>query len=96
MTSGGPGPMAELWGDTSLNWVCSKGGELEATDALPDVGMIDQIEVAHAAVMPTFWNTSAENLTKRRNLLFSAATGLSINDFCVDELHTMHLGVFQS
>ena len=43
-----------------------------------------------------FWDTRAETFARRRNpLLLSPYTSLSVSELVADELHTMHLGVFQ-
>ena len=43
-----------------------------------------------------FWRAREEGLTRHRNPLFSKRTFITIENLCVDEMHTVHLGVFQS
>lgn len=42
-----------------------------------------------------FWRPERESLAKHRNPLFEPNTGITPLDFCIDEMHTLHLGTFQ-
>jgi hypothetical protein len=41
-----------------------------------------------------FWRSSAATFCKHRNPLFAPGTLITIESLCVDEMHTLHLGVF--
>ena len=65
---------------------------LEPSSAVSDVGAFEQLAVPFRA---TFWRSSLDTLTRRRNPLFSAGTGLDIERMGIDVLHTFSLGIYQ-
>ena len=65
---------------------------LEPSAAMPDVAMFDNMPTPVAA---TFWNSSLDTLTRRRNPLFVSTTGLSIENLGIDSLHALSLGCYQ-
>jgi hypothetical protein len=69
-----------------------KHDRLEPTCEWPDVAAID--ECTTFPMHLTFWRTSSETMCKHRCALFSHRSHLLPETLCVDELHTMHLGVF--
>lgn len=70
-----------------------KGLRLEPSPCLPDVAGLDNVCVFPFEAV--FWNPTARAGTKHRNPMFDPAIGVTPRTLCVDELHTMHLGVFQ-
>jgi len=75
-----------------------KGMRLEPSTALPDIGGLESVLgcIPPEGLELVFWNSAAESLTRHRNPLFGARTGLGPQDLSIDEMHTMHLGVFQT
>lgn len=70
-----------------------KGDRLEPSPSHPDV-LVEN----HNPTFPlelVFWRPSAEGLCKHRNPLFHPSTMIEPEAMCIDEMHTMHLGVFQ-
>jgi hypothetical protein len=68
------------------------GDRLEPSPTLLDIGSLEQ------AVLPitvTFWRTKNETKTKHRNPLFHESTGVGVDALAIDNLHTLHLGVFK-
>ena len=68
-----------------------KGDRLEPAPACPDVGRVEECDMFPMRLV--FWRPSAEGLCKHRSPLMSTRTWISIQSLCVDEMHTMHLGV---
>ena len=68
---------------------------LEPTPALTDVSKLDAVTVFPFRVV--FWRAPRNSgWTRHRNPLFSRRTHVGPELICVDELHTMYLGVFQA
>ena len=73
-----------------------KHDRLDPTLEHPDIGAIDA-RVHDAPFRPlqlVFWRTAVEVFCKHRNPLFHESTGITPESLCVDEMHTMHLGVY--
>lgn len=70
-----------------------KGDRLEPCPLHPDI-MIEDRQLEFPARL-LFWRVSEEGLTKHRNPIFEPNTLLTPSALCIDEMHTMHLGVFQ-
>lgn len=68
------------------------GDRLEPSIGCPDIGAFEDLV---PPVTVVFWRSSAETLTKHRNPLFSAVTGITIHTLTVDTLHCLYLGVLQ-
>jgi hypothetical protein len=68
------------------------GDRLEPSQTLLDIGALEQAEVP---ITVTFWRTSNETKTKHRNPLFHESTGVVVDALAIDNLHTLHLGVFK-
>jgi hypothetical protein len=68
------------------------GDRLEPTHDMPDVAAFDSRLTPFTA---TFWRSSLDTLTRRRNPLFRKGTGLSIESLGIDVLHLLSLGVYQ-
>jgi hypothetical protein len=69
-----------------------KGDRLEPSAAVSDVGQFESLPTPFRA---TFWRASSETLTRRRNPLFDAGTGLTSECLGIDVLHCLSLGVYQ-
>ena len=74
-----------------------KGDRLEPSAGCPDIGMVDTMcqDFPEDGVSLVFVRVSSETLTRHRNPLFHARTGLTPQMCAVDELHTVHLGLVQ-
>ena len=74
-----------------------KNWRLEPSQECPDVGLIDEwcVNFPTNGVELTFWDVTAEGFARHRNPVFGPQTCLAPTHCIVDELHTMHLGVFQ-
>ena len=74
-----------------------KGWRLEVGHSCSDIGMVDTLidDFPVDGVRLLFWDCSKETFCRRRNPLLSSRTTLTIADLVPDELHTLHLGVFQ-
>ena len=70
-----------------------KGDRLEPSSAHPDVSKIDFC--VSFPMNLTFWRLELSTLVRFRSPLFSLRSCIVPERICVDELHTMHLGVFQ-
>jgi hypothetical protein len=70
-----------------------KHDRLEPTIVYPDIAAVDSCTVF--PIVLTFWRQSSETLCTHRCGLFSRRSGLLPESLCVDELHTMHLGVIE-
>ena len=62
---------------------------------------VDSLECYLGSLPPgglelVFWSTAPQGFTRHRDPIFGAKTGLGPQDLCIDEMHTMHLGVFQA
>jgi hypothetical protein len=68
------------------------GDRLEPCAGCPDVGALEELALPATVV---FWRTTAETITKHRNPLFSATTGINLESLTVDTLHCFYLGVLQ-
>lgn len=66
---------------------------LEPTRGVPDVCAVDG--TTNFPLRLVFWRPSEESLARHRCPMFSRRSGILPSLLCVDELHTMHLGVFQ-
>jgi hypothetical protein len=75
-----------------------KGWRLAPSAELHDVGLLDRRCdcFPQGGFFLLFWDPTKQSMSKNRNPLFSESTCLGPEQFCADELHTMHLGVFQS
>jgi len=72
----------------------SAGARLEPGLDLLNVARIDTLEEFPTSIM--FWRRSTETRARHRNPIFSSKTGISpATSICVDELHTINLGVMQ-
>ncbi len=71
-----------------------KGDRVEPTLLCPDVSAVEAIRTFPCELL--FWRPSRATVAKHRNPLLGARTGISLSSFCIDEMHTMHLGVLQS
>ena len=70
----------------------NKGDRLEPSEYSPDVGRIEEISTfPHDLV---FWRVSCESICKHRHPLFHPRSMIGSDALVVDELHTLHLGVF--
>ena len=69
-----------------------KGDRLEASASFPDV---HDFTLADAPREATWWRPSGETWARRRNPIFGAGTGASIECLAVDWLHCLSLGVFR-
>ena len=77
-------------------WNLRSGMRLTPTPDLLNVAELDNL-VSHfptTGINLVFWKHSRCSMTIHRNPLFSEATGVTIDMICVDELHTMHSGIF--
>ena len=76
-----------------------KNWRLEPSRFLSDIGALDDFcipgQFPAGGLTLVFWDVSRESHTRHRNPVFGARTGVSVAACSVDELHTMHLGVFQ-
>ena len=70
-----------------------KGDRLEPTSAHPDTAAIDDCLVFPLRLV--FWRVANQTSVRFRSPLFSRRSHILPERLCVDELHTMHLGVFQ-
>jgi hypothetical protein len=67
---------------------------LEPSPALPDVGAFESLALG---TIVTFWRNADDTLTRHRNPLFCAETGLSPKrNMTVDSLHCLYLGVMNA
>jgi len=73
------------------------GWRLEPSRAVPNVGAVDGMCDAfpEGGVELTFWITAEETFVRHRNPLLTS-TSLNITNLVVDELHTLHLRIFQN
>lgn len=69
-----------------------RGDRVEPSGDLRDIG---QLRLATPPLQATFWRRSCETAARHRNPLFATPDMLSVEAFVVDELHTMHLGVYK-
>ena len=69
-----------------------KGDRLEPSPEQPNVAAVDNR--TDFPFVLTFWRTSAESQCRHRNPLFSRRSYITPEIICIDELHTLHLGVF--
>ena len=60
----------------------------------PDIGDID--DRTDFPFVVVFWRGSPGVFTRCRNPLFHESTYITVESLCVDEVHTMHFGVFAS
>ncbi len=68
------------------------GDRLEPSPQLPDIGLFDKISLFPTIVL--FWRTTLESISKHRNPLFNAETGVNpFRTLAIDPLHDIHLGV---
>ena len=70
----------------------SQWRRLEPSAEFPN---IDDVTPEQAPRSATFWDRTMETMTRRRNPLFSASTGVTPGSLTVDWLHTLSLGIFQ-
>jgi hypothetical protein len=68
------------------------GDRLEPSAGCPDVGAFEHLSLPATVV---FWRHDDETLSKHRNPIFNAFTGISLNTLTVDTLHCFYLGVLQ-
>ena len=69
-----------------------RGDRLGPSPLCPDIGGLDRrVDFPFDLV---FWRSGANVLTKHRNPLFAPGTHVYPDLLRVDEMHTMHLGVF--
>eukprot|EP00969_Alexandrium_andersonii_P354965 15443374-Alexandrium_andersonii.AAC.1 len=66
------------------------GDRVEPTNTLPDIGMLDGVTTWPVTIL--FWRPTHDSMTHHRNPLFNVVTGISLDTFMVDPLHTLHLG----
>jgi hypothetical protein len=71
----------------------NKGDRLEPSHTAPDVANID-IRSDFPFEL-TFWRVANETATRHRCPLFTRRSYICPEILCVDEMHTMHLGIFQ-
>jgi hypothetical protein len=72
-----------------------RGDRLEPSVVLPDVGLLDDKVVPAAGLQLTFWRVNDQTAVVHRNPMFGPLTMLSPQALAVDEMHCLHLGVFQ-
>lgn len=70
-----------------------KHDRLEPSAGCPDTFALDAR--SDFPINLVFWRTSQEGMVRHRCPLFSRRSGISATAICVDELHTLHLGIFQ-
>jgi hypothetical protein len=70
-----------------------KGDRLEPSATVPDIGAVDTRGDFPFELV--FWRCSMETIVKHRCPIFSRRSWILPDIICVDELHTMHLGIFQ-
>eukprot|EP00959_Pyramimonas_sp_CCMP1952_P074958 1566455-Pyramimonas_sp.AAC.1 len=70
-----------------------KGDRLEPTATMLDVRLFDSITEFPKIVK--FWRASGNERTYHRNPMLDPALGIGMHTFSLDELHCLHLGVFQ-
>ena len=72
-----------------------KGDRVEPCEDVPDIGMLEHLDVFPARVL--FWRASAETLVRHKNPVFNEAIGFTpYRCVGVDWLHTLSLGLFQN
>jgi len=69
-----------------------KGDRLEPCEQMVDIMEFDNKALPFTCV---FWRCSSETTTRRRNPLFNAATGVTVETTVIDTMHCLHLGVMQ-
>eukprot|EP00969_Alexandrium_andersonii_P311087 13745657-Alexandrium_andersonii.AAC.1 len=70
------------------------GDRLEPSAELPDIGRFSTLK--EYPVVATFWRSADQSLVQHRCPLFDPALGiLPYQSLVVDELHALHLGVYQ-
>ena len=67
---------------------------LEPSDDCPDPSNVQNCN--DFPLRLTFWRVHDQGMTKHRNPLFHERTGLTVENICIDEMHTLHLGVFSN
>ena len=72
-----------------------KGWRLEANEACPDPGQLDHLSVPPGGLRLLLWGTKVQTMAKHRNPIFARSLGVTPERLCTDELHALHLGVFQ-
>lgn len=70
-----------------------KGDRLEPFAGNPDTSALDGR--ADFPFEVRFWRVSEETLVKHRCPLYSERSGIGPELICIDEMHTLHLGIFQ-
>ena len=70
----------------------AKHDRVEPAPSMLDIASLDD---AATPCLATFWRTQQETLTRHRNPLFSAATGMSPQSLGLDWMHVLSLGVFR-
>ena len=72
-----------------------KGWRLEGNEACPDPGQLEHMTLPPDGLRLTFWDVKAQTLTRHNNPMFSPRLGITPERLCTDELHGLHLGIFQ-
>ena len=72
-----------------------KGDRLDPSPTVPDIMNIVDDPFPPGGLKLTFWRRSEEGMVKHRSPLLARKV-VSMADLAVDEMHTMHLGVFQA
>ncbi len=68
------------------------GDRLEPSAAWPDIFLVDACETFPIDLV--FWRLRNEGLTRHRNPLFSRRSYVFPDTVAIDEVHTLHLGLF--
>jgi hypothetical protein len=71
-----------------------KDDRLEPSLAIPFPSQFDLHD--RWPVVAVIWRTSAEKWAKHRNPLLDSALGITLDVICVDNLHTMALGIYKN
>jgi hypothetical protein len=74
-------------------FLLKKGERLEPSLESPNVAAVDSRTDFPFELV--FWRISSEGLCRHRCPIFSRRSGITPESICIDELHTLHLGVFQ-
>ena len=76
-----------------ISIVLKAGDRLQPSRSLLDISALDTAKEFPLDVV--FWRSKPEDAIRFRCPIFGGAAGITVRSLCVDELHTMHLGVFQ-
>jgi hypothetical protein len=71
-----------------------KGDRLEPSESIPFPTQFDLTD--QWPVVATFWRCAVETWVKHRNPLMDPTLGITLDIICVDNLHTMALGIYKN